>query len=151
MIINEVLDSFAGQLSKFKQEVNQSLSALDEKTRRLAEDKEALAKEKEALGVRESEIKKIENIVSLAEESKKMMKEAQNKMSGLSQEKDAFDNFRKERMSEINRKEADLIEKGKYIKTEYNSMQKERKLLDEDKATYKEKIASSLVNLADKK
>jgi len=148
---NEVIDKFISELSRFKGEISQSLSALDAKAEQLKSNQADLAKEKENLAERQKAIDEIEDIVRLEAEAKKMLKEAQEKMGALSKAQDSFDNFRNEKMKEIRTLEQTLAEKGSYIRKEYEALQKAQKALEQDKATYKDRVAKSIVDLANKK
>jgi len=149
--INEVLNGFIGEVAKFKSEIGQSLSILNDKIEKLNNERAEFAKEKEALADRETEVKKIENIVVLESQARQMMKEARDLSASVTQSKDSFENYKNNTMRELNLLKNELSEKEKYIKKEYEILDKAKKALEEDKATYKNKVASSIVDLANKK
>lgn len=149
--INEVFDSFIGKVSEFKGEIGQTLSTLNNKISQLNNERAELLKAKEELADREANVKKIENVVSLNAEAQRMLKEAKEKMSLLSQSQDAFENYKNETMQEINKIRSELNEQGKYIKREYEFLQKAQKEFETEKAGFKDKVAKSIVELANKK
>jgi len=149
--IIKILDEFQVEIARFKSEIANPLSTVDKKIEQLNNQREEMAKEKEALDDREAEIKKIENIVALEASARAMMKEAQEKMSELIEAKDSFENNRIAITKELNTLRAELDNKGAYIKKEYKILQKMQKDLETEKATFKDKVAKSIVDLANKK
>lgn len=148
---NEVLDGAITELVKIKAEVAQALKIIDAKIESLNSGKEELKQEKDSLAVREEAVQSVEDIIALENSAKQMLKEAKEKMSLLSKEKDDFDNYKNQTAKELSNLRNELNEKAKYIQKEYEALKKAQKQLEDDKASYKDKVAKSIVDLANEK
>lgn len=149
--IHETISKFLNDVSSFKAELSTIMDTINQKTQQLSNDRVSLEQDKQELTSRETAVSEIENIVAIEDSAQKTLADAKTQMSALIQAKDAFENYKNETLASLKKQADELTEKGKYIKKEYETLNAMKKQLEADKASYKEKIATSIVDLANKK
>jgi len=147
----EILDGAIQEISKLKGEVVKIIHDYNAQVENLKNKSIDLDTDREGISKREKDVSGIENILSLETSAKVLMKEAVELKTTLQKEKDDFNFFIATEKGKLSTERNQVIEDGKQIKAEYAAQIKERALLEEDKKTYKQKIAAGLINLADKK
>ena len=147
----EILDGAIQGISKLKGEVVKIIHDYNVEVELLKKMSSDLDADRKRILEREKAVSKIEDVVALEAEAKALKKKVIDFKTSLQKEKDDFTSYMVAERNKVTVLANQVIEDGKQIKAEYEAQKKERALLEEDKKTYKQKIAAGLINLADKR
>ena len=148
--ILQALQEVTTAIAVFRGAVTAALKEVADGREELVKGKLAQDARSEGLDVRETEIKKVEDIITLKEEGQRLLNEANAAAKDLEEKQKVFNDNAAAKTKELAAQAFKNEKKCQDNEREAKALVSEREKLEEDKANYKKKIAEALVHTADR-
>jgi len=142
------IGEFSGAVGDFREIVTKAIKDVSEKKEALELTKIEQDTRKKDLDAREIEIKKVEDVIALKEETKKLIEQQEATAERIKQERRAFDNFAAEEKRLIAEQKTKNEQKREANEKEAEALIKNREALEVEKTEYKYNFIKGLVQKA---